>query len=308
MTTLLERFRETAQPGVRQGAQNWTSRLRDRFLVCNRTDCSRSRRAWNRLSHGAASLHLNGLQYCFPFCFQQELSRRFQDAEFNRDPKPRPPHRVPLGLIMLSRGDLDSTQLREALQAQREGGAGRIGEWIQKLGYAGEDQVTSALATQWACPVLPRLPARAADCGLPLGLLQRFHMVPAHFARAAGVLHVASSGDIEYPVSVAIEQMLDCKTAPCLATSGAVRAILSRMEEEDQQQEKIFDGLRGPEDMARITASYATRLGATAVRIVLCGGYSWIRIESRRDFTNLLFANRPGAATSRKEFPAKTAG
>ncbi len=63
------------------------------------------------------------------------------------------PHRVPLGLVLLSRQQLTAEQLRAGLAAQRSAGRGRIGEWLQTLGFASEQQVTSALARQWSCPV-----------------------------------------------------------------------------------------------------------------------------------------------------------
>lgn len=297
MTSLQGHIRDIAASWV--GA--WAGGFKDRLLVCNRSACRRSRRAWHRISNGAGSLHLNGLRYCFPGCFEQELTRRLEEARSSADSSPQPPHRVPLGLLMLSRGDLDPEQLRHALVAQRENGAGRIGEWIEKLGYAREHQVTSALATQWACPVLRRLPARAADCGVPYQLLKRFHMVPVHFARAGRILHVAFSGGIEYPALLAIEEMLDCKTAPCLATSAELAGVLARMDEDEREPEKIFDGLRRPDEMARIASSYAGRLGAKQVRIVVCGEYFWIRIESEGDSTNLLFARTTAEPFARRE-------
>ena len=296
MAGLQTHFREAAA----RWAGSWTRRFKDRMLTCNRAQCSRSRRAWHRLSNGAGSLRLNGLRYCFPACFEQELTRRLEEAQDTSEWNPRPPHRVPLGLLMLSRGDLDLEQLRKALHAQSESGIGRIGEWIEKLGFAREHQVTSALATQWACPVLRRLPGRAADCGVPYELLKRFHMVPVHFVCAARILHVAFSGDVDYPVLLAIEQMLECKTAPCLATSAAITTVLARMDEEEPKPEKVFDGLRRPEEMARITASYAARLGAKQVRTVVCGEYFWIRIERETDVTNLLFARTTAGNVPRR--------
>ena len=285
---------------TRSWAGGWTSRFKDRMLACNRPQCSRSRRVWSRISNGAGSLQLNGLRYCFPACFELELTRRMELVQDTSDWNPRPPHRVPLGLLMLSRGDLGAEQLRAALNAQRESGSGRIGEWIEKLGYAREHQVTSALATQWACPVLRRLPVRAADSGVPYELLKRLHMVPVHFVRAARILHVAFSGDIEYPVLLAIEQMLECKTTPCLATSAAITTVLARMDEEEPRPEKVFDGLRRPDEVARITASYAARLGAKQVRAVVCGEYFWIRIEHETDVTNLLFARKTAENAPRR--------
>lgn len=286
-------------------AENWSTRLKDRLLVCNRLDCGRSQRAWQRISNGAGSLHLNGVRYCFPGCFERELTRWLEDAESIDDPRPRPPHRVPLGLLMLSRGDLGPEQLRRALTAQRENGAGLIGEWIEKLGYAREHQITSALATQWACPVLRQIPARVSHCGVPYQLLKRFQMVPVNFAPATRMLHIAFCGNIEYPVLLAIEQMLECRTAPCLATSAAIGNALARMDERQRRPEKVFDGLRSPGEMARITSSYAGRLGAKQVRTVVCGEYLWIRIESEGDSTNLVSARATAENIQPRELSAK---
>ena len=63
-------------------------------------------------------------------------------------------HRVPLGLLLLSRQQLTAAQLRTALEAQRAAGQGKIGEWLRQLGFVTELQVTAALARQWSCPVL----------------------------------------------------------------------------------------------------------------------------------------------------------
>ena len=300
----MNRLRKNLRAVAEWLAEQWSNRFKDRLLVCNRPECGRSRRVWQRISNGAGSLRLNGLRYCFPGCFERELTRRFEDAESVGNPRPRPPHRVPLGLLMLSRGDLAPEQLRQALDAQSANGGGRIGEWIEKLGYARERQITSALATQWACPVLRRLPVRAADCGVPYQLLKHFLMVPVHFAPGTRTLHVAFSGDIEYQVLLAIEEMLECKTAPCLATSAAIGNALARMDEGERRPEKVFDGLRRPDEMARITSSYAGRSGAKQVRTVVCREYFWIRIESEGDSTNLVFARATVENTPPRELKA----
>src|SRR5205823_131696 len=142
------------QSQVRERIQDWRGRLLD----CNSVECSRTRRAWHRISDGAGSVHLHGVRYCFPRCFEEELQRRFEQVRVLPSSIPRSSHRLPLGLLMLSRGDLSDLQLRAALSAQQQNGTGRIGEWIQKLGYAREPQVTAALAVQWSCPILRTLP------------------------------------------------------------------------------------------------------------------------------------------------------
>ena len=64
-------------------------------------------------------------------------------------------HRVPLGLVLLAQGWITHSQLRKALEAHRENGTGRIGDWlISECGLEAE-QITRGLSVQWGCPVLP---------------------------------------------------------------------------------------------------------------------------------------------------------
>lgn len=264
--------------------QAWRERL-----SCHAPDCRGSRRLWGRISDGAGSVRIHGRRYCFPHCFDGELRRRFGDLPDLARRWPRPAHRIPLGLLMLSRGELTHQQLRFALDAQRQNGTGRIGEWIQRLGYARESQITAALGEQWKCPVLRSLPASTADCGIPFHLLSRFQMAPIHYGRSARILHIAFATDVEYRALLAIEQMLDCKAEPCLANGSALRALLARVEEHRRGTNVVFEDVRGPDEMTRITSGYAAKLGAEDIRLVACGEYVWVRIVNRKISSNLLF-------------------
>jgi hypothetical protein len=62
-------------------------------------------------------------------------------------------HRIPLGLVMLEQGWITSQQLRQALEAQKAAGAGRLGTWLVHQQGVSEHLVTRALAVQWSCPV-----------------------------------------------------------------------------------------------------------------------------------------------------------
>jgi hypothetical protein len=63
--------------------------------------------------------------------------------------------RMPLGLILLSRGWISHRELQDALAAQRRAGHGRIGEWLHRLHGVSEVTVAKGLAIQWSCAVLP---------------------------------------------------------------------------------------------------------------------------------------------------------
>jgi len=259
-----------------ESAQHW----KDRLLDCNDGECNGPSRAWRRLSNGGGSIHLDGSRYCFPECFERRLRQRFQEMQADEIPKPRAPHRVPLGLMMLSRGHVTNAQLRRALDAQQQNGSGKIGEWIQKLGYAPELQVTGALAVQWSCPVIKSLPLNTHSNGVPVALLKMFRMVPVQFVAARRKFHFAFCGNIEYQALLAIERILCCQTEACLTTSAEVESALERIEQRGELREKTFAGPCTPEELARITSSYARRLNARSVRTTSCVNLAWVRVES----------------------------
>ena len=256
---------------------------------CHSSECLGPRRIWRHFAHGAASLRLQGVPYCFAGCFERELHRRLEELSRSANPKPRPPHRVPLGLLLLSRGELSDKQLRHALDTQRQSGSGRIGEWIIKLGYGDEQQILGALAAQWSCPVLRNPPQRLPECGIPAQLLLKFRMLPVHYGRSANVIHIAFAQDVQYQALLAIEQMLGCRAEACLVSASSLGNLLNWAEEERHENDHVFHGPRTSQEIARITCSYSARLGAQNVRVVVCGECIWIRVFSQASFANLLF-------------------
>lgn len=128
-------------------------RSRDGWLeTCANPDC---RSGWFHLwrSH-TAPVFENGWT-CSPECTHariaaavaRELDGLGSAREVHR-------HRVPLGLLMLEKGWITQTQLRRALEAQKEAGSGRLGQWLISQHAIREEHVTRALGLQWSCPVL----------------------------------------------------------------------------------------------------------------------------------------------------------
>jgi hypothetical protein len=212
---------------------------------------------------------------------------------------PAPPvrHRVPLGLLMISRGQLTNPQLRSALEAQRGNGRQRLGEWLQQLGFATEQQITAALAQQWACPVLTAKASCDPACLrlLPYYLLETSRILPVQFVPSTRIFHLAFCDGIDYSTLYAIEQMLDCRTQVCLATRSTVGQALQLIGHERRPGELLFEGWRDASEMARITCGYVLKLGAEKVQLVRCSGFIWARLSTGSDVANLLF-HRPAEA------------
>ena len=201
------------------------------------------------------------------------------------------PHRIPLGLLMLSRGQLTNPQLRSALEAQQTSGQRRLGEWLVKLGYATEQQITTALGLQWACPVLTTgAPPDITSTHLfPYRLLESLRILPVQFVPATRTFYMAFSEGIDYGALCAVEQMLACHTEACLVSRSIMDQGLERIAQERRDGDLLFEGWRDAPEMARITCGYVLKLGAKDVRVVGCGSYIWARLATGSDVSNLLF-------------------
>ena len=108
-------------------------------------------------------------------------------------------------------------------------------------------------------------------------MMEFFQMMPVHYVKGMRVLYVGFCEKIEYTVLYAIEQMLDCRTQPCLVGRRALKSVLERIRLKPHPSELVFERLADAAEMARITRSYVLKLGAEAVRAVACGEYVWLR-------------------------------
>jgi hypothetical protein len=266
--------------------------------ACGDPECSSTRRLWRRFRWRHGTIRLHDSLYCAPSCFESAARQRFARLCLTAASAPPVRHRVPLGLLMISRGQLTNQQLRSALESQRSHGCRRLGEWLEKLGFATEQQVTAALAQQWACPVLTSNASCDAGCLrlLPYHLLETSRILPVQFVPSTRIFHLAFCDGIDYSALYAIEQMLDCRTQACFATRSAVGQALQLIGHERRPRELLFEGWLDASEMARITCGYVLKLGAEAVRLVACADFIWARLSTGLDVANLLF-HRPAEAS-----------
>jgi hypothetical protein len=280
----------------------WLAGMRDRWArrhpACAERDCNRMRRMSRPVARWKGKIRLRGASYCAPQCFENAARECFYAACTPVVAASPIQHRIPLGLLMLSRGELTREQLRAALEAQQGNHQRLIGECLLALGFATEQQITTALGLQWACPVLALRTPRDSGCGrmLPYRLLERFRMLPIQFVRATRVFCVAFCDGIDYTALYAIEQMLDCHTEACLISRSSMDRELERMGHEARVGDLLFESWHDAAAMARITCGYALRFGADEVRIAGCGEYVWVRLETERQVATLLFRHPLAAA------------
>jgi hypothetical protein len=246
---------------------------------CGHPDCRATRSLWRRVRSRLTGIRLAGVWYCRPECLERALAEAIHGQL--APVAISTPRRIPLGLVLLSRQQITAEQLQAGLEAQRAAGHGRIGEWLERLGFVNEQQVTAALARQWRRPVLrpTAVPRSQRIPEIPARLLESFRMFPVDYVEATATLHIAFAERIDYSLMYAIGQILGCRVEPCLAAPTLLGEWLRGFSHPGRPREAVFDRVAGAEEMARIIRSYAAKVGAVEVRLARCGFYIWARLE-----------------------------
>jgi hypothetical protein len=261
----------------------WQNLLRKRKAAakCCALDCASRSSIWSGLRRRRVRIRLHGVQYCVPECLEQALHATLRTTH-PPAPKKIGSHRIPLGLQLLSRRQVTESQLREALAQQRAAGRGRIGEWLLKMDFASEQQITAALARQWSSPVLqtraaPLNPALLPQ--IPKLLLDLFQMVPVSFVAATTTLHIAFANGVDHSVLYAIERMLDCRTGHCVVPPSLLRQSLLALGEGRSSTDFVFERVSSISELVSIVSNYAVRVSAREIRMAICTPYNWVRLE-----------------------------
>ncbi len=276
---------------------NWIKRhnLESAEPPCALDSCSRPS-LWYRLRHRPSGTFLQGVFYCRPQCLETALISQLSRLRVMA-PSPQPPNRIPLGLLMVARGKLTYHEVRAALEAQRQARYGKIGEWIENLGFATEQEVTSVLALQWGCPVASSFDPSAIQSpgSIPLPILEAFQMLPLNYVASTNRLYLAFGERVDHAALYAIEKILDCRTQPCVAGRKSIARQLDAMGQLPRPSDVEFGPIDDLAEMARIASSYTARLSPEQVRLSRIGRFIWLRLEVNRDVktrsvaTNLVF-------------------
>jgi hypothetical protein len=255
---------------------------------CGLPLCPRSKmpQEWWRRRSG---VNLEGVYYCGRQCLETALIAQLARLHVVVPAVP-PPNRIPLGLLMVARGWLTHEQVVRALAAQRSANSGQIGEWFERLGFATERQVTTALALQWGCPVATNLDSHPTPAAMiPLAILEAFQMIPIQFHSATNTMYIAFGQRVDHAALYAVEKILGCVTRPCVAGRRHVAEELTRMRQKPRPSEIEFGPMHDFAELGRVSVSYMVRLGADEARLGRVGDTIWLRLRSSKAQTDILF-------------------
>lgn len=187
-------------------------------------------------------------------------------------------HRVPLGLTLLAQGWITQEQLRKALDAQREHGHGRVGDWLVSECGVEAERITRGLSVQWGCPVLtadgfaPEVMAKV----MPRIFVEKFGMLPLRVA-GSRILYLGFENRMDASLAFAVEQMAALQVQSGLVDGMQFATLRERL--------LHCEGIEATLDSADDADALAARITAVlehkqpiASRLVRVHQYLWFRM------------------------------
>jgi hypothetical protein len=248
-------------------------------VPCTRDKCRRwlTQRALEARHVGITQ---EGKWYCSYRCaaasVEEQITRLLRTPSRRSGNSPR----MPLGLMLVSRGYITEMDLKRASEELRRQG-GELGDIMVQMGVTSERQVLATRAAQWGCPLFtPTAESQHVAVKLPPTLLRRCNMVPLHYSATGRKLLMGFSDTIEYGALYAMEQVLGCKTHPCFITRAELATLLAVQEQHAASQEICFDGITTTTEMTRVLCNQGIAISADQLSITRSRGYVWGRFTA----------------------------
>jgi hypothetical protein len=205
---------------------------------------------------------------------RREMEGRGAVAEAHR-------HRIPLGLAMLEQGWITSVQLRQALDAQREAGVGRLGQWLVRQQGVNEQLVTRALGLQWSCPALPLEfhDAEALAVLLPRLFVDAFGVLPLRVV-AGRLLYLGFEDRPDPVVALAVERMSGLRVESGLVRESLFLPAHARMLRAKFPPVELIEAA-SEQALAHALARSIERARPVASRLVRAHDCLWLRMWKR---------------------------
>ena len=190
-------------------------------------------------------------------------------------------HRIPLGLAMLEQGWINRGQLRQALEAQKTAGAGRLGDWLIRQQGVSEQMVTRALGLQWSCPVLPveTHDPEALTAVMPRLFLDAFGALPLRVA-AGRILYLGFEDRLDPVLALAAERMTGLRVESGLVPGSQFHAAHARMLEAAFPPVQLIEAASEPA-LAYALTKLIERIRPVESRLVRVHDCLWLRMWLR---------------------------
>jgi hypothetical protein len=205
---------------------------------------------------------------------RREMDGRGSSSENHR-------HRIPLGLVMLEQGWITASQLRQAMDAQRVAGAGRLGHWLVRQLGVSEQLVTRALGLQWSCPVLPLEfhDAEGLTALVPRLFIDAFGALPLRVA-AGKLVYLGFEDRLDPVMALAVERMTGLRVESGLVQGTLFRQAHARMLDARFPAVELIEAASEPAAVHALSKSIERTRPAES-RLVRVHDCLWLRMWHR---------------------------
>ncbi len=255
-------------------------------LVCHRKECTRIRSEFSLFMNRKRPPQYEGNTFCSDSClwtyFETALNEKWRRLQIEKDRRiPRPK----LGTILMQTAFITREQLDEAIKLQRDNREGRIGEWLRRLGFVEEHQVTAALARQYGLPVI--------NLRNSMGNAEAVRMIPGKVAKCSGIfpvgfddnqtsLLVAVSAPVNFNSQEAIRRMVRKGIIPYIGDQSAIQQLLEQWyepEELDISNVPTFSSLEDLVGLGNEMVATAINQRALDIKAELVQDFFWMRLD-----------------------------
>ena len=185
-------------------------------------------------------------------------------------------HRIPLGLILQTRGVLTAEEVRRALILQEQTGA-KLGDVLVRHFRVDERRIAAALAAQWNAP-LWHLPSTASEELLrlaPLDLLRASGSLPLRLIGTR--LSLAAADWLDAPIALALERMHGVTVESGIALTTQLDAVWDGIASIPQRPAEEIP-CADADDIARRMIRTVLQLQPVEARSVRVGRRMWLRL------------------------------
>jgi hypothetical protein len=179
---------------------------------------------------------------------------------------------------MLAQEWITQAQLRKALDAQREHGSGRIGDWLVSECGVERELVTRGLSVQWSCPVLTTegFSPEAMALVMPRIFVEEMGLIPLRVA-GSRILYLGFEEKLDASAGLALEQMTELQVESGLVSSAQFKVARSRLLDCEGVEAKVESVSDTDTLAARITAVLEQKQ-PVASKLLRVHGYLWLRM------------------------------
>jgi hypothetical protein len=245
---------------------------------CSNPEC---RSGWIQLFRSRTRPVFEAGWLCSPECtrarMQAAVHRELDGWQHNAEPYR---HRIPLGLLMLEQGWITSQQLRRAIEAQRNSGKLRIGEWLVKQGASTEALVSRAVSVQWSCPVLSLAGLTVSHELLPRLFVEAFGALPLIDA-SRRIAYLGFEQSVDRALAFSVERMSGKRVEGGILRSQSHLECVDRMRSETFPEAQVAEAA-SEYAAAHLLAKSIERAQPADSRLVRVHDWLWLRMILKR--------------------------